>query len=181
MDQAIVIVPGIGNSGPDHWQSHWETAFPRTARIAPASWEAPDLADWTAALDAAVANAGAPPLVICHSLGCLLFAHWHARSARAVRGAFLVAVPDPAGPRFPVAAAAFANVPGGRFGRVPVLAIASADDPYDPAGRALEWATEHGATPLLLGARGHLNAASGLGGWPEGRALLAAFAAGLGR
>lgn len=61
MDQAIVIVPGIGNSGPDHWQSHWETAFPGAARIAPASWEAPDLADWTAALDTAVANAGAPP------------------------------------------------------------------------------------------------------------------------
>ncbi|KWU28011.1 hypothetical protein GJG85_27345 [Burkholderia sp. MS389] len=181
MDRAIVIVPGIGNSGPDHWQSHWEAALPGAARIAPASWDAPDLADWTAALDEAVANAGVPPLVVCHSLGCLLFAHWHAVSARAVRGAFLVAVPDPAGPRFPVAAAAFANLPNSGFGRVPVLAIASEDDPYDPSGRALEWATEQGATPLLLGARGHLNAASGLAGWPEGRALLAAFAAGLGR
>lgn len=181
MEQAIVIVPGIGNSGSDHWQSHWETAFPRAARIAPASWDAPDLADWTAALDEAVANAGAPPLVIGHSLGCLLFAHWHAASARAVRGAFLVAVPDPAGPRFPVAAAAFAKLPRGRFGRVPVLAIASADDPYDPSGRALEWVTQQGATPLQLGARGHLNAASGLGEWQEGRALLTAFAAGLGR
>ena len=67
MDQAIVIVPGIGNSGPDHWQSHWETAFPGAARIAPASWDAPDLADWTAALDSAIANAGAPPFVIGHS------------------------------------------------------------------------------------------------------------------
>ncbi|OXI31431.1 hypothetical protein CFB89_18450 [Burkholderia sp. AU16741] len=181
MDRAIVIVPGIGNSGPDHWQSHWEAAFPAAARIAPASWDAPDLADWMAALDEAVANAGAAPLVVCHSLGCLLFAHWHAVSSRAVRGAFLVAMPDPAGPRFPVAAAAFANLPNGGLGRVPVLAIASADDPYDPSGRALEWATEHGAAPLLLGARGHLNAASGLAGWAEGRALLTAFAAGLGR
>lgn len=102
MDRAIVIVPGIGNSGPDHWQSHWEAALPGAARIAPASWDAPDLADWTAALDEAVANAGVPPLVVCHSLGCLLFAHWHAVSARAVRGAFLVAVPDRAGPRFPL-------------------------------------------------------------------------------
>ncbi|KVD39133.1 hypothetical protein WT97_20825 [Burkholderia sp. MSMB1459WGS] len=181
MDQAIVIVPGIGNSGADHWQSHWETMFPGAARIAPASWDAPDLADWTAALDAAVASAAAPPLVIGHSLGCLLFAYWHAVSARPVRGAFLVAVPDPAGPRFPVAAAAFANLPSGRFGRMPVLAIASTDDPYDPSGRALEWVAERGATPLLLGARGHLNAASGLGGWPEGRALFEAFVAGLGR
>ena len=56
MDQAIVIVPGIGNSGPDHWQSHWETAFPGAARIAPASWDAPDLADWTAGSRSAIST-----------------------------------------------------------------------------------------------------------------------------
>ncbi|WP_176046260.1 alpha/beta hydrolase [Burkholderia sp. BCC1644] len=181
MDRASVIVPGIGNSGPEHWQSHWETALPDAVRIAPASWDAPDLTDWIAALDAAVANARTPPLVICHSLGCLLFAHWHAVAARAVRGAFLVAVPDPEGPRFPVAARAFARLPNGRFDGLPVLAVASSDDPYDPSGRALEWVTERGATPLPIGARGHLNVASGLAEWREGRALLDAFAAGLGR
>lgn len=181
MDQTIVIVPGIGNSGPDHWQSHWEAALPGAIRMAPASWDAPDLRDWMAALDEAVAQAAAPPVVICHSLGCLLFAHWRAASARVVRGAWLVAVPDPGGPRFPAAAHAFANVPGGDFGGLPVLAIASSDDGYDPSGRGIAWAGERGATPLRLGPRGHLNAEAGLAQWPEGRALLTAFVAGLQR
>ena len=115
MDQTIVIVPGIGNSGPDHWQSHWEAALPGAVRMSPASWDAPDLRDWMAALDEAVAQAATPPVVICHSLGCLLFAHWRAASTRVVRGAWLVAVPDSGGPRFPVAARAFADVPAGDF------------------------------------------------------------------
>jgi predicted alpha/beta hydrolase family esterase len=180
MERSIVIVPGIGNSDADHWQSHWEAAWPRAARIAPASWDAPDLPDWIAALDAAVAAAPTPPVVVCHSLGCLLFAHWRAAAVRPVHGAFLVAVPDPEGPNFPVAAQAFARLPDGTLGDRPVLAIASTDDPYDPSGRAIAWAAAHGATPVVLGARGHLNAASGLAAWDEGRALFTAFTAGLG-
>ncbi|WP_175673664.1 RBBP9/YdeN family alpha/beta hydrolase [Burkholderia ambifaria] len=180
MDRSIVIVPGIGNSGADHWQSYWETALPGATRIAPASWDTPDLSDWIAALDAAVAAARTPPIVVCHSLGCLLFAHWRAAAARPVHGAFLVAVPDPDGPRFPAAAQAFARVPDGDFGDWPVVAIASSDDPYDPYGRAIGWAAARGATPLVLGARGHLNAASGLAQWDEGRALFTVFTAGLG-
>ncbi len=180
MDRSIVIVPGIGNSGADHWQTHWEAAFPHATRIAPASWDTPDLTDWIGALDAAVAEAGTPPIVVCHSLGCLLFAHWRGAATRAVHGAFLVAVPDPDGPRFPVEARAFARVPDEDFGNRPVVAIASSDDPYDPSGRAIAWAAARGATPLVLGARGHLNAASGVAQWHEGRALFTAFAAGLG-
>ena len=180
MDRSIVIVPGIGNSGADHWQTYWETALPGATRIAPASWDTPELSDWIAALDAAVAAARTPPIVVCHSLGCLLFAHWRSSAARPVHGAFLVAVPDPDGPRFPAAAQAFARVPDGDFGDRPVVAIASSDDPYDPYGRAIGWAAARGAKSLVVGARGHLNAASGLAQWDEGRALFTAFTAGLG-
>jgi len=180
MDRSIVIVPGIGNSGADHWQTYWETALPGATRIAPASWDTPDLSDWIAVLDAAVAAARTPPIVVCHSLGCLLFAHWRAAAARPVHGAFLVAVPDPDGPRFPAAAHAFARVPDGDLGDRPVVAIASTDDPYDPHGRAIGWAAARGAKSLVLGARGHLNAASGLAQWDEGCALFTAFTAGLG-
>jgi predicted alpha/beta hydrolase family esterase len=34
---------------------------------------------------------------------------------------------------------------------------------------------------IVLGALGHVNASSGLGDWPQGRALLDAFSAGLSR
>lgn len=82
MGRRFVMVPGIGGSGPEHWQSHWETLYPNTLRIEPNSWDEPDLADWFAALDRAVASAPYPPVLVCHSLGCLLFAHWRAASSR---------------------------------------------------------------------------------------------------
>ncbi|MBP5057470.1 RBBP9/YdeN family alpha/beta hydrolase [Pseudomonas chlororaphis] len=180
MNQSIVIVPGIGNSKANHWQSHWEAEFSGARRIAPASWDTPDLADWIAALDATVARAEGPAVLICYSLGCVLFAHWRNVSTRSVRAAFLVAVPDPDGPRFPAAAKAFAALPTDGFGKQPILAIASSDDPYDPSGQGIAWATKQGATPILLGERDHLNGVSGLAGWGEGRALFTAFMTGLG-
>ncbi|WP_334194566.1 RBBP9/YdeN family alpha/beta hydrolase [Pararhodobacter sp.] len=175
MKQCFVMVPGIGNSGPDHWQSQWQRLWPSVCRTAPDSWDRPDLGDWIAALERAVAAAPRPPVLLCHSLGCLLFAQWRAASALPVAAAFLVAVPDPEGPAFPGAARAFGLLPGAGFGAQPVLAVASDDDPYDPGGKAIGWAEAQGARALRLGARGHLNGAAKLGEWPEGQAILAAF------
>lgn len=81
MQFPFVMVPGIGGSGPDHWQSRWEASQPGTIRIAPKSWDVPDLDDWISALENAVGRSPKPPVVICHSLGCLLFAHWRAASS----------------------------------------------------------------------------------------------------
>ncbi|RXZ41520.1 RBBP9/YdeN family alpha/beta hydrolase, partial [Agromyces binzhouensis] len=68
MTHPLVIVPGIGGSGPLHWQSRWEAALPGVLRIAPASWDEPEVADWVAAIDRAVAASPTPPLLVAHSL-----------------------------------------------------------------------------------------------------------------
>ena len=94
----FIIVPGIGGSGEAHWQTRWQQANPAMRRFSPADWHRPDLDDWIAALDLAIAAASAPPVLIAHSLGCLLVAHWQLASRRACAGALLVAVPDPAKP-----------------------------------------------------------------------------------
>src|SRR5262245_64114199 len=79
----IIVLPGIGGSGESHWQTRWEQADPRMRRFAPASWEHPVLADWIAALDTAI-DAGQPrPLLLAHSLACLLVAHWQRQIGRA--------------------------------------------------------------------------------------------------
>ena len=58
--------------------------------------------------------------------------------------------------------------------RVPVrsILVASADDPYGTAAHAAEVARVWGSELVEVGAKGHVNAASRLGAWPEGRALL---------
>jgi predicted alpha/beta hydrolase family esterase len=55
--------------------------------------------------------------------------------------------------------------------------VASQDDPYVTLARARAFAGAWGAAFVDAGPRGHLNAASGLGDWPEGRRHLEALLA----
>jgi predicted alpha/beta hydrolase family esterase len=181
-----VIVPGIWNSGPDHWQSVWQRERDQrraAVRIAPASWSEPDPDDWRAAISRAVAACPEPPVLIAHSLGVLAVADWLASTTDApdrVAGAFLVAPPDPLAGSFPAEASGFAAprpVPPAQ--RVPTRLVVSDDDPYCSADRALAFAEAVAAQSVRVGALGHVNVASGVGPWPAGRALLRAFEDGL--
>jgi len=204
-----VIVPGIWNSDPDHWQSVWEREqqdehgqhsqhdehdqhdrdhqrhqHQRAAvRIAPASWSDPDPDDWRAAISVAVADCSDPLVLIAHSLGVLAVADWLATTAEApalVAGAFLVAPPDPLGDTFPDEASGFvAPRPVPPAQRVPTRLVVSDDDPYCSADRALVFADAMGADVVRVGALGHVNVASGVGAWPAGRELLRVFEDGL--
>ncbi|MBT1545368.1 RBBP9/YdeN family alpha/beta hydrolase [Curtobacterium aurantiacum] len=181
-----VIVPGIWNSDPDHWQSVWQREHDQrraAVRIAPASWSEPDPDDWRAAISRAVAACPGPPVLIAHSLGVLAVADWLASTTDApdrVAGAFLVAPPDPLGGPFPAEASGFAAprpVPAGQ--QVPTRLVVSDDDPYCSADRALAFAQVMGAQSVRVGALGHVNVASGVGPWPTGRALLRTFEDGI--
>jgi predicted alpha/beta hydrolase family esterase len=172
----FIVLPGIGGSGRSHWQTHWEHANPAMRRFAPADWAAPDFGNWMAALELAVVTAHTPPLLIAHSLSCLLVAHWQKISRLPVKGAFLAAVPDPASAVFPPNAGDFAKTPHQRF-RFPSLIIASTNDPYGSLVYAETRAVQWGCQLHVAGDVGHINSASNLGEWPEGFALLESFAA----
>ncbi|MCP2366763.1 putative alpha/beta hydrolase family esterase [Agromyces flavus] len=170
------MVPGIGGSEPAHWQSRWQSVLLDAHRIAPRSWDEPDLDDWVDAIDRAVGHARPVPVLVAHSLGCLAVAHWAVRvddAATRVAGAFLVAPPDPACPEFPAAAPTFtiANAPL----PIPAIVLSSSDDPYCSPDRAADMADVWGAQLVELGPRGHVNVASGFGEWPEGLQLLEDF------
>ena len=179
MKKEIVILPGIGGSGDAHWQTRWEQADSSMHRFRPDDWDQPTLGDWYDALERSVKAMPAPPLLVAHSLSCLLIAHWQSRSALPVAGALLVAVPDPASAVFPPEAASFASAPRTRF-RFPSLIIASNNDPYAAPEYSRATANQWGSGLVEAGALGHINGASELGDWPEGLRLLAAFRAGLG-
>ncbi|MGL5073204.1 MAG: alpha/beta hydrolase, partial [Aeromonas salmonicida] len=46
----ILLVPGLHNSGPDHWQSRWHQYFPHWQRMVGLPWDKPDLTVWSAKL-----------------------------------------------------------------------------------------------------------------------------------
>lgn len=175
---ALVCLPGIYDSGPAHWQTLWEAADPSIVRFAPSDWDEPRVDDWVSALDAVVGAAGGPPVLIAHSLACLLVPIWAARSSLPAAGALLVAPTDPQGAAFPVAALEFADFPRAPL-RFPALVVGSLNDHYATAEWVHGYAHDLGADFVVAGALGHINADSGLGDWEQGRGLLDAFCASL--
>jgi predicted alpha/beta hydrolase family esterase len=170
----LIFVPGFGGSGPSHWQSLWEDLYPSTRRIQPASWEQPELADWIAALESAVRECAGPPMLVAHSLGCLLVAFWAQHSSLPIIGAFLVAVPDPSTPGFKDSAPTFGNVPAAPL-RFPSLIVVSTSDPFDANGYAIAKARDWKSDVCSIGDRGHINGESNLGDWKFGQSLMASF------
>lgn len=170
----FIILPGSGGSGEAHWQTRWQQAHPAMRRFSPASWDLPDFDNWVAALETSVSQAKTPPVLVAHSLGCLLVAHWQQLSSREIRGAFLVAVPDPGAPDYPDYGLPFADTPQEPL-RFPSLIVASTDDPYDPRGYARQKAGQWSSELHVVGPLGHINADSGIGAWPEGMDLLEGF------
>ncbi|HEX7487499.1 MAG TPA: alpha/beta hydrolase, partial [Anaeromyxobacteraceae bacterium] len=168
----VLIVPGLNGSGPDHWQSRWEARHPGFRRVEQVSWSRPRLGGWVDTLEGAV-RSHSRVILVAHSLGCALVAHWaHRGSASRVTAALLVAPADVERADRPAAVGAFAPLPLAPL-PFPAWVIASSDDPYATLARARSFAQAWGARFLEAGRCGHINVDSGHGHWPEGEALLA--------
>lgn len=171
MSAPVLILPGIGNSGPQHWQSLWEQSSSDFQRVPQRDWDNPVCEEWVGALEVAAQRAGSGVVVVAHSLACLVVAHWAAQAHAPIKAALLVAVPDPAGASFPNEAMGFSATPTRPFA-FPSIIVASADDPYGTIDHTTCLAKAWGSRLVSIGAYGHINACSGLGAWPEGYRLL---------
>lgn len=167
----VLILPGLGNSGPEHWQSRWEALHPEFQRVEQQDWATPVYADWRDALEAAVAAAPQPPILVAHSLACLLVARWVQESDLPVQAALLVAPPDLENPQCPVGPQGFGPLPSQPLPFSSIL-VASRDDPYGDIIFAASCAALWGSRFVDAGYRGHINGDSNLGDWPWGQELL---------
>ena len=170
----VLVLPGLGNSGPQPWQTLWELRHPQWQRVNLGDWDNPVCEDWVHVLDLAVRACPSPPVLVAHSLACLLVAHWAHRSALAPKGAFFVAVPDHQGAIFPNTPRGFVPVPMVPFA-FRSLVVASANDPFGSLTHAKHCAIAWGSSFVDIGPAGHINADSGHGEWTEGYALLNRF------
>jgi hypothetical protein len=157
----FLVVHGLQGSGPGHWQpwlAERLTAAGHDVRFpALPDADAPALAPWLEALAAERAPGGGE-VVLCHSLGCLLWLHHRAAGGPPAERALLVAPPSLAcgvaevRPFFPVP---ITGEPRARF-------VCSDADPYCPEGAP---ALYDGPFDVVPGG-GHLNADAGFGPWP---------------
>jgi len=170
----LLIVPGLNDSGPTHWQSIWEREREDCRRVDMGSWDEPQRNAWVNRLNAAISTASRPVVLVAHSLGCHAVAWWSTldqNSSDKVVGALLVAPPEvedaPIDPRL----TRFAPIARGRL-PFPSILVASRNDPYAGYGRAKRMARIWGSRLVDAGPLGHINAASGIRDWPYGRYLL---------
>jgi len=170
-----LTLPGLDDSGPDHWQSIWEQERPSMERVGLGSWSQPSRNMWIARLERAIAEARGPVVLVAHSLSCHLVAWWAALAgegaARPVAGAMLVAPPDLDRVSVDRRISDFAPSPRGVL-PFPTVVVASRDDPWCDFDRSRAMAGNWLAAFCDAGPLGHINSASGVGRWHEGQRVL---------
>lgn len=174
-DADILIVPGYTNSGPEHWQTRWQSKLSTARRVEQAEWSKPVREDWTANIVEAVNAAERPVVLVAHSLGVPAMIHGISEFKTPVAGAFLVAPPDVANPDIrPRHLMTFGPYPRDPL-PFPSITIASRNDPYCAFEVAEDIAGAWGSKFIDAGEAGHLNAEAGFGPWPEGSMTFAQF------
>jgi uncharacterized protein len=167
----IFLLPGLWNSGAEHWQSHWERTW-GFERVKQDNWDTPAREDWIARLDETIQRSNAAPIIVAaHSLGCATVAFWAQKYKRVIRGALLVAPSDSEAPGYPTCITGFSPMPTQQL-PFPSIVVTSLDDEYVTPVRAAHFATSWGSRLVTVERGGHLNTASQLGLWDFGAALL---------
>jgi predicted alpha/beta hydrolase family esterase len=166
------IVPGLGNSGPDHWQTHFEKSADHFIRINQQEWDAPASKDWIETIEEAISGYNlADVILIGHSLGCIAIANWAKEYQKKVKGALLVAPSDLEAPKYNFDTAGFDSVPLDKINFKTVV-VTSSNDEWVTLERAEFFAKHWGSQFINIGNAGHINANAGFGEWTEGFEIL---------
>lgn len=175
----ILLVPGLRDHVEAHWQTILEKKLPNARSVAPLEHDKLSCAARVGALEEALARIDGPVVLVAHSAGAMIVAHWAAQSRRPIHGALLAAPADiesplPAG--YPTLAEIGANgwLPLPRRPLpFPSIVAASTDDALGDFERIGQFARDWCAQLVELGPVGHLNPAAGFGEWQQAEALIA--------
>jgi predicted alpha/beta hydrolase family esterase len=191
----LLVLPGWANSGPGHWQTFWEKSLPNSRRVLQDNWREPHKQAWVKRLNEEISKEQEPLVLVCHSLGCWLAAHWaieHPDLAKTkVRFALLVAPPDLARTNDELWAGmkvfavslfkkkklsrplvqTWLPFPNAKL-PFPSRLVYSSNDLYCSVEVAKKIGTVLGSDFVCLQNAGHINSESGLGEWEEGKKLL---------
>jgi predicted alpha/beta hydrolase family esterase len=179
LTRSFLILHGYQGSGPEHWQT-WLAERLRAAgeTVAypdlPAPF-APTLPAWRTALERELRALPGEPIVVAHSLSCVLWLHHCAQpvpeGGRAER-VLLVAPPSLAGapreirPFFPVPLDPRRVAAAAGETRL----VCAPDDPYCPEDAAALYGAPLGVPVDVIAGAGHVNDVAGFGPWPEAEA-----------
>ena len=169
-----VIVPGVGGSEHDHWQSWLQRQLKSCSRVQQQDWNKPVLHEWIEKFVKTVQAIQEPIQIVAHSFGCLTTVAalaQHPELNQKIKNLVLVAPANPA--RF--GDAGFARDSQNNYQQyfhqlklqAPTQMIISENDPWLNFQDALQLAKAWKIRPKNLGQVGHINVASGFGPFPE--------------
>lgn len=178
----VLIVPGLRDAVATHWQTLLEDRLRAQGRpvvaVPPMGREDLDCAHKVAAIEQAARAVDGPIVIVAHSGGCIMVAHWARQTQRQVQGALLATPPAfeaPLPDGYPtldaLRAGGWLPVPRARL-PFPSIVAASQDDPLADYDRVAMLARAWGSRLLDLGSVGHLNPASGYGEWRQAETLI---------
>jgi predicted alpha/beta hydrolase family esterase len=169
----VLIVPGLRDHVAEHWQTLLAARLARVRSVPPMGRENLDCATRVEAIERAAAAIDGPVILVAHSGGVIMVAHWARRYRRPIQGALLATPPDfeqPMPEGYPtmeaLAAGGWLPVPRDPL-PFPSIVAASRNDPLSRIERVAELARSWGSRFVDLGNVGHLNPASGFGEWPR--------------
>jgi uncharacterized protein len=175
----VLIVPGLRDHVEDHWQTLLARKLPRVRTVPPLEHDKLSCAARVAALDAALSQIAGPVVIVAHSAGVIMTAHWAQSHRREIQGALLAAPADletPLPPGYPtpdqLQQHGWLPIPRTRL-PFPSIVAASTNDPLARFERVAALADAWGSRLVDIGAAGHLNPAAGYGDWPLAIELLA--------
>ncbi len=177
----VVFVPGLREHVPDHWQTLLQARLPGSVCVPRLGKGVISCKAWVEAIDKTLASVASPTVLVGHSAGVIMIAHWTRLFPRPVRGAILATPPDldrelHAGypSKQTLADNGWMPIPREPLPFESVL-VASTNDPLCTLERAADLAMGWDARFESAGAVGHLNPASGFGEWPQAAEFLAMF------
>ena len=170
-DTRVLILPGRGNSGEEHWQSIWQNSNPSFERVVQEEWQNPHCEQWVKKLDEAINRSATPVVLVAHSLSVSLVNHWAKHHTGPVTGALLVAPSDVEAEGYAPGTQGFTPIPLNRLPFSSVVVVSS-NDPKVSLERATCFAQAWGARLSVVGPKGHLGSDAGLGDWPMAKQLL---------
>lgn len=172
-EPTVLIVPGLRDHVPQHWQTLLAPRLPRVRQVPPMGREDLDCAKRVEAIERELAGIDGPVIVVAHSGGVIMFAHWARKHSRPIQGALLATPPEfdrPMPEGYPtieeLRAGGWLPVPREPL-PFPSIVAASRNDPLGRFERVAELARAWGSRFVDLGEVGHLNPASGYGEWPR--------------
>ena len=179
-DQAtpVVIVPGLRDHVPEHWQTLLEQKLPNATSVPRMKKNKLSRAAWIELLDRTLAMVETPPILVAHSAGCMIVAHWAKRYERPIKGALLATPPDfesPLPQGYPTMDVLKANgwLPTPREKLLfPSIVATSSNDPLGKLDRVTALADAWGSRHVHLGDVGHLNPTAGFGEWSAAEWLI---------